>query len=249
MKRLITLMLLVAMGTALAGSLDPAQKKWIDKYQKAKQKNLPDPKEMLLNTDPEPSLKEGFTSLFNGKDLKGWTPVGGTCTYEVKDGAIVGTTIKGSPSTYLCTDKADYTDFIFTCEMKWNVDGNSGVMFRTQTKEHKKRGKTAFGPQMEMEGIGDARDWSGGIYGQGCGGWYYPLWLEEHKEARAAFKNDGWNRVVIKAKGNVVKTWINGVPVAHWVNDEYLKGCFGLQVHSGSKGEILWKNIKVKELK
>ncbi|MDA3923727.1 MAG: DUF1080 domain-containing protein [Kiritimatiellae bacterium] len=247
MKHLITLLVVLTAGSLVAGSLDPAQQKWIDRYQKAKQKNLPDAAAMLLNADPEPELKTGFVPLFNGKDLTGWTPVGGTCTYEIKEGCVVGTTIKGSASTYLCTDKADYADFIFVCEMKWNVDGNSGIMFRTQTKETKK-GKTAFGPQVEMEGIGDARDWSGGLYGQGCGGWYYPLWLEEHKAARAAFKEGEWNRVTIKAQGNVVKTWINAVPVAHWVNDEYMKGCFGLQVHSGSKGEILWRNLKVKEL-
>ncbi len=248
MKYITVLLIVLTTGSILAGSLDPTQKKWIDRYQKQKQKNLPAAKDMLLNTDPEPDLKDGFISLFNGKDLKGWTPVGGTCSYEVEDGCIVGTTIKGSASTYLCTDKADYTDFIFTCEMKWNVDGNSGVMFRSKYRENKK-GKTAVGPQMEMEGAGDARDWSGGIYGQGCGGWYYPLWMVEHKAARAAFNPDEWSRLVIQAKGNVVKTWINGVPVAHWVNDEYKSGCFGLQVHAGSKGEIMWKNLKVKELK
>jgi hypothetical protein len=58
-----------------------------------------------------------------------------------------------------------------------------------------------------------------------------------------------WNRVTILAKGNVVKTWINGVPATHWLNDTYLKGFIGLQVHQGSKGQILWRNVKIKELK
>ena len=44
-------------------------------------------------------------------------------------------------------------------------------------------------------------------------------------------------------------TWVNGIPAAHWVHDTYLKGFFGLQVHSGGKGTIQWKNLKVKELK
>ena len=94
------------------------------------------------------------------------------------------------------------------------------------------------------------RHWNGGIYGQSCGGYFYPVWLKEHKAARAALDREGWNRLTISAKGNVVKTWVNGVPVAHWVDDgTYAKGFFGLQIHKGDKGTVHWKNIRVKELK
>ena len=110
------------------------------------QENAPDPKEMLLNTDPEPDVHDGFTPLFNGKDLSGWTPKGGTCTFEVVDGMLVGTCVPGSPSTYLSTEKNDFEDFIFTCDMKWEVDGNSGVMFRAQSEARKDK-ETVFGPQ------------------------------------------------------------------------------------------------------
>jgi len=55
--------------------------------------------------------------------------------------------------------------------------------------------------------------------------------------------------LTISAQGNVVKTWINGVPVAHWVdNGQYPEGFFGLQIHKGNKGQVVWKNIRVKEL-
>ena len=75
------------------------------------------------------------------------------------------------------------------------------------------------------------------------------MWLEEHKEIRAARKNREWNRVTIYAKDKVVKTWVNGVPAAHWENDEYLKGFFALQIHSGKQGKVLFDNIRIKELK
>ena len=208
---------------------------------------------MLLNTDNEPTLSEGFTELFNGKDLTGWKPKGGTCTFEVKDGQIVGTCVQGSKSTYLCTDRSDYKDFIFTCDLKMEVDGNTGVQFRSQSKPNNKAKtptETVFGPQFEMEGQGkEGRHWSGGIYGQSCGGYFYPLWLKEHKAARAAEDLTGWNRVTISAKGNVIKTWLNGVPVSHWVDDgTYAEGFLGLQVHQGEAGTILFKNIRLKEL-
>jgi hypothetical protein len=235
---------------ATGQELDPQQQEWIDHYQK--QKNAPEPSEMLLNTDEEPELSDGFTSLFNGKDLTGWTAKGGTCTFEVKDEQIVGTCVVGSESTYLSTDKSDYKDFIFTCDLKMEVDGNTGVQFRSNAKPHKKieGAETVYGPQFEIEGQGkNGRHWSGGIYGQSCGGYFYPLWLKEHKAARAAEDATGWNRVTISAKGNVVKTWLNGVPISHWVDDgTYSQGFFSLQVHKGKAGTILFKNLKVKEL-
>ncbi|TWU33030.1 3-keto-disaccharide hydrolase [Novipirellula artificiosorum] len=237
---------LVLIGRLGAGEVDPQQSEWYQKYKK--QANVPEPENMLLNTDPEPDLAEGFQPLFNGKDLSGWSPKGGTCTFEVKGDLLVGSCVPGSNSTYLCTDKSDYEDFIFTCDMKWEVDGNSGVMFRAQVKPGG-TGETVFGPQAEMEGISGDRFWSGGIYGQSCGGYFYPLWLKEHQAARDALDRSGWNRLTVMAKGNVVKTWINGVPAAHWIDDgTYPKGFFGLQIHKGAKGIVHWKNVKVKEL-
>lgn len=48
-----------------------------------------------------------FTPLFDGQTLAGWTIKGGTATYRVEDGAIVGRTIKGSKNIFLCT-RRDY---------------------------------------------------------------------------------------------------------------------------------------------
>lgn len=244
---LILPQLYFASGLVLAGELDPQQHEWHQRYKD--QQNIPKPAEMSLNTDVEPDLTDGFTSLFNGKDLTGWTPKGGTCTFEARNGRIVGKCVPGSESTYLSTVQADYTDFLFTCEMKWRVDCNSGVMFRAQSKPGKNGTEIVFGPQAEMEGFAMNRHWSGGIYGQSCGGYFYPLWLKEHEAARAATKEDEWNRLTILAKGNVVKTWVNGVPVSNWVDDgSYSEGFFGLQIHKGAKGTVLWKNLRVKQL-
>ena len=206
---------------------------------------------MLFNDDQEPKLTDGFKSLFNGKDLDGWTSRGGTHTYEVKDGCILGTCVQGSDSSYLCTDKNDYSDFIFTCDLKWEVDGNTGVQFRSQFKINEKKGvkrEVVFGPQLEMEGFSKNRGWSGGIYGQSCGGYFYPLWLKGHDAARKALVKD-WNRITISARGDVVKTWLNGVPCSHWVGDgTYSEGFFALQVHKGEAGTIRFKNLRVKEI-
>lgn len=239
------LTLLTALPLANANRVSDSQRQFIKQYEKQKLKVAPE--DALLNTDAEPCLKEGFVSLYNGENLDGWTPRGGECTFEAAGESIVGTCVPGSPSTYLSTNKDDYGDFIFTAELKWEVDGNSGIMFRAQSRPGKKF-ETVYGPQCEMEGFARVRNWSGGIYGQSAGGWRYPLWLEAHAEARKALKKDIWNRVTIMAVGNTVKTWINGVPAAHWVDDEYKSGFFSLQIHSGQQGKVHFRNIKVKEL-
>jgi hypothetical protein len=233
-------------GTAFSGSIEPTQMEWHKKYKT--QENAPKPEDMLLNTEPEPDLKDGFLALFNGKDLDGWEPKGGNSTFTVKDGILVGTCVPDTESTYLCTKKTDYTDFIFTCDMRWEVDINTGVMFHAQ--QHEKKGlATVLGPQAEMEGTGGDRHWSGGIYGQDCGGYFYPMWLVEHAKARAALVPDGWNRLTIECRGNVVRTWLNGVPAAHWQDDgTYAKGFFGLQIHKAKKGEVHWRKILLKDL-
>jgi hypothetical protein len=228
-----------------ANKISKNQEKDIAQYEKQVLKIAPE--KALLNTECEPGLDAGFVDLYNGKNLDGWTPRGGYCTFEAEGEAIVGTCLEGSPSTYLSTNKEDYADFIFTAEFKWDVDMNSGVMFRAQRRPGQKY-ETVYGLQCEMEGFARDRRWSGGIYGQSAGGWRYPLWLDAHEKARSALKEGEWNRVTIKAVGTTVKTWINGIPTAHWEEEEYTKGFFSLQVHSGKEGVIRVRNIKVKEI-
>lgn len=203
-----------------------------------------DPATLTLNTTAEPDLADdGFKSLFNGTDLTGWTVKGGQMEFKVEDGVIIGTcNPEIRMNSFLCTDK-NYTDFIFTVEFKWEVEGNSGIMFRADTRETGR----VFGYQSEMDP--SDRAWTGGIYGEAMDGWIYPLSKEEHAEARAAVERKGeWNRMTVLAKGNFIQTWINGVPCAEAIDDSRQEGFFGLQVHQGKEGTIHWKNIKVKKL-
>ena len=251
MKHLnIALGLFLSIAFVSANDVAKSQQKWIPVYEK--QANIPAPADMLLNKDPEPDLKKGFVRLFNGKNLDNWVARGGHCTFEVKGKTIVGTCVPGSPSTYLSTKKDDYTDFVFSAEVKWEVDSNSGFMFRAASKKETKKGKTretVFGPQAEMEAYSKERYWSGGIYGQSAGGWLYPMWLDAHEKARNAMKPKGkWNRLTVQAQGDTIKTWLNGVPAAHWKTDQYKQGFFSIQIHSGKQGKVHFRNLKVKEL-
>ncbi|CAA6680187.1 MULTISPECIES: DUF1080 domain-containing protein [unclassified Lentimonas] len=236
-------LLLLTAGIAYAGTVADSQKRY---FPKNGLKNQVPPAKALINTDAEPDLTHpDFVSLYNGKNLDGWIPRGGTCTFEAAGDKIIGKNVPGSPNTFLSTVREDYGDFIFTVEVYWAVNSNSGVMIRAKRKPGNQH-EIVYGPQVELEGAG-ARAWSGGIYGERIGGWHYPMWLEAHQEAREALNMEGWNRVTIQAIGNNVKTWINGVPAANWENDEYREGFIGLQIHAGKKGELHFRNIKIRE--
>lgn len=204
--------------------------------------------------------KGDFKSIFNGKNLDGWTQKNGTATYRIEKGAIVGKTKEGSPNSFLCTDKL-YGDFELQFEVKLiNDELNSGVQIRSQTKElndkEKSRGDKfgrVNGPQVEIEATKEKGAESGYVYGEAIGGWMTPKEkLIPHKN----FKNGKWNKYRILAKGPVIKTWVNGNQVSDLKDEEkyksHPKGFIGLQVHSIKKGtgpyEVAWRNIKIKEL-
>lgn len=70
---------------------------------------------------------EGFTSLFNGKDLSGWTPVGTPDAFVVKDKAIHTSGARPYPS-WLRSDKA-YENFILRFEYRTEGWYEGGVLF------------------------------------------------------------------------------------------------------------------------
>lgn len=196
--------------------------------------------------------ESGWTSLFDGKTLTGWTQKNGTATYEAKDGTIVGTTAKGSPNSFLCTDKL-YGNFELEFEVKVDNALNSGVQIRSQTKGGKPTGRVN-GPQVEIEATGIKNGGEAGfIYGEAAGGWRTPA---ADRKAHKHFKDGEWNQFRIVAKGSNIKVWINGNLVSDLTDEKIFKshpkGFIGLQVHGvGKKGpfSVAWKNIKIKELK
>lgn len=207
--------------------------------------------------------EEGWTSLFNGKDLTGWTQLNGTATYTIEDGGIIaGKTNEGSPNSFLCTDKT-YGDFELEFEVKVDDGLNSGVQIRSRTKEkdsgegkNEKAGRV-YGPQVEIES-GPAQ--AGWIYGEAT----EFKWLSEQPKSEDPkvnqndlMKNGEWNQFRVVAKGNNIKTWIKGQPVADLTHDGIFElnpdGFIGLQVHGIKAGEgpfeVRWRNIRIKELK
>lgn len=185
--------------------------------------------------------------------------MGGTASFEVKDGAIrgFGKNIKGN--TFLRTEE-EFGDFVYTFQFKFiDKNGNSGCMFRGLQKDGKPDGRVT-GYQCEHDNFKNGkRANTAGIYDEARRGWLFP-----HAKATAAekkaftdqgnriFKWDDWNTIVIKCQDNRLQTWLNGEKRADFTDTDEknttLKGFFAFQVHGGASGDLLWKNVYLKKL-
>ncbi|MFO0956188.1 MAG: DUF1080 domain-containing protein [Isosphaeraceae bacterium] len=199
------------------------------------------------------SPQDDWKPLFDGKTLDGWTVRGGTAAYKVEDGAIVGTTVVGSPNTFLC--KGDFADFELELEVKCDPRLNSGIQVRSHAYQaddpdevNRKRAGVVYGPQCEI--ALQSSHTAGRFYDEGRRG----MWLCELKpEAADAFRDDGWNKYRIVARGNRYQSWVNGVPCSDFTDDKDAQGFIGLQVHGIARDqgpyEVRWRNVRIRELK
>ncbi|PKD21690.1 hypothetical protein APR41_01510 [Salegentibacter salinarum] len=185
-----------------------------------------------------------WTKLFSEESLDGWTKKGGDAEYRVENSTIIGTTAHNTPNTFLTTNK-DYEDFILELDFKVHPSMNSGVQIRSNSLDDYMDGRV-HGYQVEIDP--SERAWTGGIYDEARRGWLVDLGA--NLEAQDAFKQDEWNSFRVEAIGDTIKTWINGVPAAHLIDDKTSEGFIALQVHSIGEDaeagtEVMWKNIKI----
>lgn len=192
------------------------------------------------------SAQGDWVNLFNGENLDGWKQLNGKAKYEVVDGVIVGTTVAGTPNSFLCTEK-NYSDFIFEVELLVEPNMNSGIQFRSLSIPEHNNGRV-HGYQCEVDP--SERAWSAGIFDEARRGWLYPLSL--NPKAQSALKMGAWNKYRIECIGNSLRTWLNDIPVAHVIDDMTSEGFIALQVHGiGNNKEkegqqIKWRNVRIK---
>jgi len=195
--------------------------------------------------------KESWKNLFDGKTLNGWKILNGKAKYQVVNGTIIGTTVKGEANSFLATN-IDYGDFILELDLKVG-NMNSGIQIRSfsdtsskgiNTKEKITDGRVR-GYQVEIDP--SDRAWSGGIYDEARRGWMYQT--EMNPAVKSAFIKNGWNKYRIEAIGSVIRTWVNDIPVTYMVDDMNLTGFIALQVHGVKDREdgqqVQWKNIRI----
>jgi len=205
---------------------------------------------------------EGFTALFNGKDLTGWkglvslkeraTVKGEELEklqtkrneqiqdhWTVKDGILL---YDGKAKTSLQTVK-DYGNFELLIDWKIAPLGDSGIYIRGQ-------------PQVQIWDSDRAKGAKGEDVGSGSGGlWNNPAGSKGKMPLKKADRPVGeWNHFRIIMKGDNATIYLNGelvvddAPLAnHWEKGKPLPatGPIELQDH----GDPLWfKNISIREL-
>lgn len=173
-------------------------------------------------------------SLFNGKDLSGWT-VYGTEKWYVEDGLLVSESGPDKQYGYLATDK-HYDDFELTLEFKQEANGNSGVFVRSTVD-----GTKVNGWQVEVAPPGHD---TGGVYESYGRGWL----IKPDPEKDKVLKEGEWNTMKIRLDGNMLTSWLNGTEMVT-IMDEKIgegKGSIALQIHDGGGIKVKWRNIKIK---
>lgn len=190
---------------------------------------------------PQAQEREGWISLFNGRNLNGWIKLCGKAQYKVKDGAIVGISTLGQPNTFLAT-KTEYGDFILEFEFKADEGVNSGVQLRSHSDKSYRNG-VVYGYQCEI----DSPTTTASIYDEQRRGWLY----NEPKIERD-YRPGEWNKVRVEAVGNHIRVWLNGKPTVDMIDDADASGFIALQVHEVGQNSALagrtvsWRNIFIK---
>jgi hypothetical protein len=181
---------------------------------------------------------EGFTPLFNGKDLTGWVTPENKGLFSVESGEIVGRSKKGElkKNEFLVTEKP-YDDFILKARVKF-TGGNSGIQFRSARASD----GVVAGPQADI-----ADGYWGLLYEERRRGI-----LEQYpkEKAEALIHKGDWNDFEITAKGQHVIIKINGTKVIDRTDEKFEKsGIIALQLHAGPPMEVRFKDIEIKPLK
>lgn len=204
------------------------------------------------------STPEGFTALFNGKDLQGWhgrphlDPRKWEATsqeqkeqwmqdlqqhWSVKEGALVN----DGHGVYLTTDK-EYGDIELLIEYKTVARADSGIYLRgtpqVQIWDYTDEGKFKIGSDKGSGGLWNS---SPGADGKD------PLVLADKPFGQ-------WNSFRIIQVGARTSVWLNDQQVVKFATMEnfwdrqlplFAKGVIQLQTHGG---EIQWRNLFVREL-
>jgi len=180
---------------------------------------------------------EQWVKLFNGQDLSGWVEVGHE-KWMVQDGTIHGEAVTKDYG-YLKTAK-NYKDFELTLRFRCEGDGNSGVFFHTDFKPG--TADVSQGLQFEIDQVVGH---TGGIYGDGRQWIVWPA-----PEFEGIIHRNDWNDYLLKVVANRYIARLNGVVIVDFTDPtpKSFDGSIALQLHSGGKGNMRFKDIYVRDL-
>lgn len=219
-------------------------------------------------------VEPGFKSLFNGKDLEGWT--GNPKLWSVEDGAITGITgddpeNKLTHNTFLVYTGGSVDDF--ELRLKYRIEkGNSGIQYRSKILGEGEFGPIVGGYQADFEA---GTKYSGILYeekgrailalrGQATKIVTNPDdpkkpvvkvlgSLGDTEDIQSVIKSEEWNDYTIIANGNQLTHIINGRVTVSVVDEDKSgsskSGVLALQIHVGPAMVVQFKDIRIREIK
>jgi hypothetical protein len=222
---------------------------------------------------------DAFVSLFNGKDLTGWSVQcqeadRGKTFWTVDEGTIKCDSIgrKNHNYVWLVSD-GEYDDFELRLKFQVYRDcpGNSGLQFRSRYDPTAKGG-WLDGPQVDIHAPLPMTWRTGLIYDETREErrWIFPSLKDSRMDPafqperfvfRYSDEGDGWNDLTLICRGMRIITIVNGITrtdwdatgvldnAAHLQHNVGRKGHFALQLHTGDELKIRFKDIRVKRLK
>lgn len=214
--------------------------------------------------------EEGFTPIFNGKDLTGWEGKAGY--WSVEDGCLTGMTTADNPltkSTYLFWRGGKVADFELRATYRFvGSFGNSGINFRSQElPDGDVKGYQAdmvFGPTytgvlFDVKRPSSVREWKRQILTQqgqkvviAEDGSKKVTELAPSAGLQKLVKPHDWNEYTIVARGHEIILKVNGAVFAHVIDREKRdvpdEGLIALQLHRGPPMKVRFKSISIKRL-
>lgn len=151
-------------------------------------------------------------SLLNGRDLAGWTPVGGA-QWTVADGILSATGASGVLIT-----AEDFSDFELHAEFFVSEDANSGIFLRCSDRTRVNQ-NNAYEVNI-FDRRGDPTYGTGAIVG------FAPVSPMPHAGGR-------WNEMRISVRGEALSVTLNGAVTASARDATYRQGPIALQYGAG----------------
>ena len=204
---------------------------------------------LLVSCSSAPQEPPGppWKSLFDGRTLDGWVPVG-SAVWKVEDGVISGGQFGDPKKAGVLATKDAYLDFELTLEFMIDEHGkyNSGIYIRNDA------GSTGQATYQINIGRGAAGEFCGGVVirkGKDI------EWLSKGDEKDAIRKPLAWNSMRVLAKGAHLEVDLNGVKIVDVVDPapparNLQKGVISLQTYGaeGHAGFVKFRNLKLREL-
>lgn len=193
---------------------------------------------------PEEKM-DGYTLLFNGKNLDGWD--GDPVRWSVQDGVIVGSS-DGHPfkvNTFLIA-KGTFANFILKADIKLR-NHNSGIQFRSEQLPGD--GWMVRGYQADASEVGEEKSAWGNLYEERLRGRNVMKTPDEGwKIAKPVVHHGDWNSYEILADGDRIQLTLNGVKTIDLHDKAASNGIIALQLHAGPEMRVEFRNIKLKKL-